>query len=379
MRRILHITKHYPPYVGGIETVCRDMVVALKDDYEQIVVAFNDAKETVNELVDGVPIVRVGVERVIASQPLSKGYKKALFDVFESFRPDIIHFDYPNPYAAFFLRKAMKKYRFSGKFYVFWHMDIVKQKLLRLFFGPQTKALIKRANRIVATSPNYLKDTSYLPKVDPSKIQVIPLRVGEDRLTITKEQEEKAVAIKKEFPGKKIVFFFGRHVPYKGLGKLIEANQYLDPQGIEILIGGKGPLTEELREAAKGMGNVRFLGRLADEDINAYLLACDIFAFPSITRNEAFGISLAEALCFGKPAVTFTIVGSGVNYVSVDGETGLEAPNGDAKALADNIRKLAEDKDLYQRLSEGAKKRAESLFSPASFEANIKQSFVFGD
>jgi len=379
MPKILHITKHYPPYVGGIETVCRDMVVALKGDYEQTVIAFNDAKETVNELVDGVPVVRVGVERVIASQPLSKGYKKALFNAFETFHPDIIHFDYPNPYAAFYLKKAMKKYHFAGKLYVFWHMDIVKQKILRLFFGPQTKALIKRADRIVATSPNYLKDTSYLPNVDPSKIQVIPLRVGEERLTITKEQETKAASIKSEFPGKKIVFFFGRHVPYKGLGKLIEANKHLDQEKIEILIGGKGPLTEELKEAANDMKNVRFLGRLADDDINAYLMACDIFAFPSITRNEAFGISLAEALHFGKPAVTFTIVGSGVNYVSVNNETGLEAPNGDAEALADNIRRLAEDGELYHRLSLGAEKRAEALFSPDSFEANIKKSFIFGE
>ena len=44
-----------------------------------------------------------------------------------------------------------------------------------------------------------------------------------------------------------------------------------------------------------------------------------IFCFPSITRNEAFGIALAEAMYCGKPAVTFTIEGSGVNFVSLDG------------------------------------------------------------
>jgi glycosyltransferase involved in cell wall biosynthesis len=101
------------------------------------------------------------------------------------------------------------------------------------------------------------------------------------------------------------------------------------------------------------------------------LLACDIFAFPSITRNEAFGISLAEAMFFGKPAVTFTIKGSGVNWVCPNGVAGLEAPNRDILSLARNIETLSCDKELYQRLSKNAKQRSEDLFSLSAFEKNV--------
>ena len=377
MEKILHITKRYPPYIGGIETVCRDMAIALKGHYEQLVLAFNDKSETVKEEVDGIPVVRAGVQRVIASQPLSKGYKKCVYEAIRDFKPDIIHFDYPNPYAAFFLLKAMRKFRFTGKFYLFWHMDIVKQKILRIFFGPQTKKLIKRADRIICTSPNYLVGTSYLPNVKDKDIRVIPLCVAQERLEVTPEQKAAAQAIKDKYENKKIVFFFGRHVPYKGLEYLIEANNSINQEKVQLLIAGSGPLTEELKEKASSMKNVEFIGRLPDEDINTYLLACDIFAFPSITRNEAFGISLAEAISFGKPAVTFTIPGSGVNFVSVNGETGLEAPNCDSKALAENIMRLVEDDELYRKLSEGASQRAAKFFMPDQFGKNIVDSMVF--
>ena len=46
--------------------------------------------------------------------------------------------------------------------------------------------------------------------------------------------------------------------------------------------------------------------------------------FPSITKNEAFGVVLAEAMYCYTPAITFTIEGSGVNWVNLHQVTGLE-------------------------------------------------------
>lgn len=374
MPKLLHITKRYPPYIGGIETVCFDMANALKDRYDQMVLAFNDKDETIDEIYNGVRVVRASVFKVVASQPLSKDYGKLLDDAFRNFKPDIIHFDYPNPYAAAFLLKAMKKYKFKGKFLLFWHMDIVKQKLLRSLFIPQTKALLKRADLVIATSPNYLKDTSFLPKYK-GRVAVLPLKVGDDRLEFTSSQSELSNQIKEKYKGKKIIFFFGRHVKYKGLRYLIESNKYLNQDEVEILIAGKGKLTNELKEEAAPYKNIEFVGVIKDEEINAYLDACYLFAFPSITRNEAFGISLAEALYFGKPALTFTIKGSGVNYVNINDETGLEAPNEDVKSYADNINRLLHDEALYKKLSIGAKERALTLFSKEHFVKTLNEIF----
>ncbi|UKI50236.1 MAG: glycosyltransferase [Clostridium sp.] len=64
------------------------------------------------------------------------------------------------------------------------------------------------------------------------------------------------------------------------------------------MIGGHGPLTDELIKEAKDDKKIIFLGKISDDDLKVYLNACDIFCFPSITKNEAFGIGLAEAMYF---------------------------------------------------------------------------------
>ena len=94
-----------------------------------------------------------------------------------------------------------------------------------------------------------------------------------------------------------------------------------------------------------------------------YHYAASVFVFPSITKNEAFGVALAEAMYCGTPAVTFTIPGSGVNWVSLNGETGIEVPNGDDKAYAKAIDTLLGDDELRMRYAENARKRVKENFT----------------
>lgn len=89
---------------------------------------------------------------------------------------------------------------------------------------------------------------------------------------------------------------------------------YLD---FRIYITGTGELTEKLHEEARGDNKITFTGRIDDTELKALILASDMFCFPSISKNEAFGLALAEGMYYEKPAVTFTIPGSGVNYGNI--------------------------------------------------------------
>ena len=100
-------------------------------------------------------------------------------------------------------------------------------------------------------------------------------------------------------------------------------------------------------------------------------MTCDIFCFPSVTKNEAFGLALAEGMYFGHPAVTFTIEGSGVNYVSINGVTGIECPNGDSKAYAEALKTLASDTELREKYGEAARARVIENFTFEMFKKNI--------
>ena len=76
---------------------------------------------------------------------------------------------------------------------------------------------------------------------------------------------------------------------------------------------------------------------------------------------------------YKKPAVTFTIPGSGVNFVNLDGVTGIECPNSDSKAYAEALRKLSEDNLLREKYGQAARQRILDNFTIRRFEENVKK------
>ena len=367
-RRVLQISNYYTPHIGGIEQTCQYLSEGLKDEYEVKVICFSEDKGTKVQEINGIQIIKPGVFLSVARQDLSFSYFRHLHKVIKTWKPDIIHFHYPNPFVAAFLRKYLKR---NFKFVLYWHLDIVKQKVLGKLFNPQTKALLERADIVVSTSPNYIEGSKWLTKYK-YKTTIIPCCVSDDIDNISEDVLVKSNQIKEENKNKTIVFALGRHVEYKGIIHLVNASKYLD-DSFRIYIAGKGPLTESLIEAAKDDKKIIFLGRVEQVDLKAYLNACDIFAFPSITKNEAFGIALAEALALGKASVTFTIPGSGVNYVSVNKKTGIEVPNMDDKAFADALIKLQHDESLRHQYEIAAKERCNNLFRYNEFKENINK------
>ena len=377
VKKILHISKYYYPFLGGIEQVARDVVNALKSpETEQKVICFNEdasdgemvchRDETTKDIVDEVQIIRCGYNVKISSQAVSASYGKELRQVMDSYKPDIVILHYPNPFVSHLLLKYKKR---SFKLIVYWHLDITKQKILGKLFHRQNLALLKRAEKVIATSPNYIEGSPYLNRYR-EKCVVIPNCINLDKLTVTEKSRELCDTIRHKYSDRTICFSVGRHVPYKGYSYLIKAAKLLDNRFI-FCIGGSGPLTNQLKKEAAGCENIEFLGRISDEELVAYCLACDIFCFPSITKNEAFGIALAEGMYFGKPAVTFTIPGSGVNYVNLDGVTGIECPNRDSRAYARALKRLAEKAELRKEYGEKGHERVLEKFTYDEFKTDI--------
>jgi glycosyltransferase involved in cell wall biosynthesis len=131
----------------------------------------------------------------------------------------------------------------------------------------------------------------------------------------------------------------------------------------EAVIGGEGPLTDRLKRENTS-ANIHFVGRIMDRELAAHYHAADVFIFPSITKNEAFGVALAEAMWCGKPSVTFTIPGSGVNWVNIGGHTGIEVDNGNAGELAEAIDHLLANEELRLEYGRNAHRRVADHMTP---------------
>lgn len=379
MKRILQIVNYYYPNFGGEEQVARDIANVLKGslEYQQKIICFNETaqdgdynckrEETIHDIIDGVEVIRCGCFTKVSSQSLSTTFGRELDRIMNEFNPNIVIFHYPNPFQTAFLLRY-KKMKF--KLLVYWHLDITKQRILKHLFRQQNLALIKRMDYVLGATPMHVETSEFTPYFGNKK-KILPYMIDEKSLVLSAKEEKRAEEIKAKYKGQVIGFFIGRHIPYKGLKYLIEASKELDVVPLKLLIAGSGELTEELKAQAAGDTKIEFLGRISDAERRAYYKACDIICFPSITRNEAFGLALAEGMYFGKPAITFYIYGSGVNYVNLDNITGIECPNRDSHAYADAILKLVNDSELRARMGEAAKERVKNNFTEEIFKKNV--------
>lgn len=130
------------------------------------------------------------------------------------------------------------------------------------------------------------------------------------------------------------VLFVGRLVSYKGVDVLLRAMARL-PAGIPLYIAGDGPLRQALRAQARLLGvEVRFLGRVPDDELPALYRGALVTVLPSTNAQESFGITLLESMACGTPVVASRL--PGVAEVATVG--GLLAEPGDAASLARNLR-----------------------------------------
>ena len=354
--KILHISKYYYPYVGGIENTCKQLTEQTPNA-ECAVVCFSEKKKDTIEMVNGIKVYRVGSWINISRQAMSPTYFLVLKKALREFKPDIIHFHWANPFPAAVLLTMIPK---GVKLLIHYHMDIINQRKIYPLIRPIESKLLKRSDMIIVTSPKYMESSVPL-QPHKQKIRVVQSAMDEEKFRLRDGDQESIDNLKSKYGGKKIVFFVGRHILYKGLPWLIEAEKLVKSDCIFLIAGG-GPLTEELKNTCKSE-RVYFVGRLNDNQLRWHHYAASVFAFPSITKNEAFGVALTEAMYCYTPAVTFTIPGSGVNWVNLDGVTGIECPNRDAKAFALAIDQLLGYDNLAKQYAEAGHQRVVENFT----------------
>ena len=207
----------------------------------------------------------------------------------------------------------------------------------------------------------------------PERIRSIPNGVDTRQFRPATAEERAALRGQLGLPAGPIVTYTGRLVSYKGLGVLVDAWRVLAterPTGTLVLVGeGGGDMHDceaNLRETVARLGledRVRFAGAIPN--VEDYLRAADIFAFP--TEQEAFGLSLVEAMACGLPAVT-TRVGGLADYVR-DGENAAVIAPRDTEGLANAIRDLVDSPALAARLGTAARATAVRQFSEQAVAA----------
>lgn len=357
--KVLHVYKDYYPVLGGIENHIKMLAERLVQRGLDIqVLVTNTGPRTSIEEIRGVPVIKVACPLRVSGAPISP----ELYAWIRRLRPDIAHLHFPNPTGELGQLLLGR----SQKVLLTYHSDIVRQKHLLRLYKPFLWKVLARADRIIATSPNYVASSPYLSRF-AQKCVVVPLGVETRRFQCVDRQR---VEVIRQRYGSPLVLFVGQLRYYKGLQYLLEALSHTEPR---LLIVGAGPMETKLRALADDRGLTEravFVGRVPDADLPAYYHACDLFVLPASHRSEAFGLVQLEAMACGKPVIC-TELGTGTSFVNVDGQTGLVVPPRNPEALAAAINSLLADEPMRRRMGQRANERAKQFSAKAMIEKTM--------
>lgn len=404
--RILQVNKYYYPWIGGIETVIRQISEGIKDESDVSVLVCRDLKtppkerrKTVQEEISGVKVLRTGSLGEVAKVPVS-------FSFITKFRSlakenDIVQIHVPFPLAD--LACLLSGYK--GKVVVWWHSDVVRQKKWLVLYKPVMDRLLKRADLIIVSADGVAKGSRYLkPYLNKCKTihfglekrkydlatdflkarnalkkseNVISEQTDDLKINGEDNRREISSGIKENSIEKNLeLLFMGRLVYYKGCSILLEALSQVRGR-VHLTMIGSGQLENALREQCEKLGlvdKVEFTGTLPEAEIPAYFENADVFVLPSTERSEAFALVQLEAMAYGIPVIN-TKLESGVPEVSIHGETGLTVKPEDVKELAEAIQWMVDNPVKREELGKKARKRLEEEFTEEKMISEVMETY----
>ncbi|HZY45761.1 MAG TPA: glycosyltransferase [Anaerolineae bacterium] len=359
--RILHIYKDYFPVLGGIENHVRVLAEAgVQRGHEVTVLAASLDRSLQIETLNGVKLIKTPRWINISSAPMSPAMFRWAQKIGAS--AGIVHLHFPYPLGEL-------AHLFSGspaKTIITYHSDIVRQKFLRMIYRPFLWRILRKADRIIATSDRY-RDTS--PYISRFKEKCVTIPLGSDIDHFANVDPQKVLELRKQLiPDKErtthsILLSVGRLRYYKGLDDLIRALPAI-PDAITVIVGS-GPMQAEWRQLVRSGGvanRVVFAGEVDDQELPLYYAASDLFVLPANARAEAFGTVIVEAMAAGR-AVISTEIGTGTSWINVNGQTGLVVPPHAPDQLAAAINSLLNDPDRRKKYGQAAQVRAQADFS----------------
>ncbi len=341
---ILHLYKDYFPVLGGIENHIRVLAEAqVAAGHEVTVLVCDPGRQTRCEMLNGVRIIKAGRLTTRASMPISLAQPWHFLHQ----RADVVHVHAPYPLgevAAWLLRRGSVTV-------ITHHSDVVRQRGWLQLYGPLLRYVLRAADRIIATSPQYIETSPWLRPV-AYKCAVVPLGVDVSQFSPATRQAGDGLRL----------LFVGRLRYYKGLDVLLQALVQLSDAQLTIV--GDGPMRrpwETLAQALQLGDRVRFVGDVPDAELPEWYRQADVFVLPANARAEAFGTVLLEAMASGLPCIT-TELGTGTSWIVQHGVTGLVVPPNDVAALAAAVEHFR-DRSVRDAMGQAGRARVEQSFT----------------
>ena len=247
------------------------------------------------------PMENCKVHDIPRYRPFSGVWKKAVVDLLDSVRPDIVHVNCCwTPDCAMIQRLAQKR----GYKVVLTPHGMLEPWIIKRHYWTRKvpalwlyqKAAVQRADCVQATAES--ERDNLLKLGYNSNIKVVRLGIDAD-----------GIEMKKSWKKTRQILFLSRVHVKKGINFLVEAADVLrnELQGYKILVAGEGDA--DYVEAMKRMicdrglqDIVQLIGGVYGDEKWRLFQTSDFFVLP--THSENFGLAIAESLASGTSVVT---------------------------------------------------------------------------
>nr|WP_232370078.1 glycosyltransferase family 4 protein [Xenorhabdus lircayensis] len=161
-----------------------------------------------------------------------------------------------------------------------------------------------------------------------------------------------------------LLTFAGRLVGWKGMKVAIDAMALLRDKDVKLLIIGAG---EDLKPLEKRVSSLQleksviFHPPVGHDQLPEFYAAGDAGIFPSV-GDEAFGITIAEAMACGRPVIA-SYIGGIPEVVGNENHAGILVTPGDTAAIADAINHLSSLPDRGRDMGKYARQRIETMYT----------------
>jgi glycosyltransferase involved in cell wall biosynthesis len=345
--KVLIATPYFWPQVGGMESYARYLAQGLREAGCEVVVVCGDrgVRQPTREEVDGHPVWRLPVWRVVSNTPVNLAWWRYLRTVIRAERPDVINAHTPVPFMVDMVTWAAGRVPVVVTYHAATLLkpgSALMTALIRGYLALQFLTLA-RARAVIAVS-HYVRE-----RLRPwqGKTTVVPNAVT-------------AIGDARDTAGAGLVFVSNLAPTHrwKGLDLVLDALAILQRDGLEMSLtvigdGADRPRYEQrVRELALS-DQVRFTGTLVEGDRDALVRAAAAMVLYPTTANDAFPTVMLEAWAQG---VTVIAAASGPLPSLVDeGVTGLLVAPGNPNALAQALRDALADPARLLALGEAGR------------------------
>ncbi|MFQ5688654.1 MAG: N-acetyl-alpha-D-glucosaminyl L-malate synthase BshA [Gemmatimonadota bacterium] len=351
----------YPTY-GGSGAVATELGIELARRGHEIHFISYAQPFRLTHFLEGVFFHEVEVNRypLFEYPPYSLALAVSIHEVVRRQGLDLLHAHYAVPHAtaAWIAREMLRAEGGNVKLVTTLHGTDITLVGQDPSFRSITKFSIEGSDGLTAVS-RYLKaETHRAFGCRECDIRVIPNFVDPD--LYDRERHECGNTLLSD-ESQKILMHISNFRPVKRISDVIRifarVAERVDSRLVLIGDGPDRPLADELVSSLGLEARVLFLGKL--ESVSELLVCADLFLLPS--EQESFGLVALEAQVAGVPVVGTK--NSGLAEVVEDGTTGALHPVGDVESMADSAVRFLLHRDVWERASRAARRRAVERFS----------------